>query len=98
MSRGPGLIQRAIFKNLDEFGSMSVYALSYYCHGLKGIRYKDNNLHSSVCRTVRRLEKDGFLKSEKVSYDYLDEEFKYRFTKLENYPTYVKLIWLDIRE
>ena len=97
MSHGPGWIEIELFKVLD-LGPVSVYGFAYHCHAIKGIRYKNNNLYTSVCRTVRRLEDEGILKSENVSYEDLDEEFKYRFTKFENYPTYVKLIWLDIRE
>jgi 23S rRNA maturation mini-RNase III len=97
MSRGPGWIEKEIFKSL-ELGPISVYSISFRCHMVKRKRNKDKNLHSSVCRTVRRLEQENHLKSEKIPYKELDDEFVYRFNKMENYPNYVKMVWLDIRE
>ena len=89
MSRGPGWIEREIYKVLIKDGDRPVSYLSHHCHLIKKKMNKDINLYSSVCRTVRRLEKKGILESHIVG---LKEIKMCRYSLLGEQPTYKKFV------
>lgn len=98
MSRGPGWIEKEIINALSETMARPVFYLSHRCHMIKHKRKKDINLYTSVCRAVRRLEHDkGILKSKKIPLNELTPGYL-RYTYFEHNPTYVKMVWLDIRK
>lgn len=97
MSQGYGWVEREIIDLLSVKGPMPVISLAYQFYNIKKNRATQKWTYQSVCRAVRKLEKDKQVKTEKWPVRKLDPNYK-RYWGGGIHPTYVKMVFLDPRE